>query len=212
MFVMARGRTMAFTRRLLAFSLLILGCPTPLALAAEQTLLLDPTATRVSFRLDATFHSVEGTLALKRGEIRFDLAAGTASGEIVIDATSADTSNKGRDGKLHHEVLSSATYPEIVFSPTAIAGSVDDRGTGTVTLAGIVSIHGGQHEVKLTATVARDGDRVRGEGKLTVPYIAWGMRDPSVFVLRVAKVVEVTFVAVGRLGHASPATPTEPGR
>ena len=122
----------------MAACLLILVGYSAAALAAEQTLLLDPAASRISFHLDATMHSANGTMALKRGEIRFDLATGTAAGEVVIDATSADTDHKGRDEKLHHEVLESATFPEIAFWPTAIQANVDEHGVGSVTLAGTV--------------------------------------------------------------------------
>jgi len=190
--------------RIPTLALLILVCSAQLALAAEETLRLDPAASRLSFHLDATMHSANGTMALKRGEIRFDLATGAAAGEVVIDAASVDTDHKGRDEKLHHEVLESATYPEIVFRPTAVQANVDERGVGTVTLAGTVTIHGADHEVSVAASVARDGERVRVTGKLVVPYVAWGMRDPSVFVLRVAKVVEVSFTAVGALEAAAP--------
>jgi polyisoprenoid-binding protein YceI len=194
------------TRLIVAACLLILVGFSADAAAIEQTLRLDPAGARVSFHLDATMHSANGTLALKRGEIRFDLATGAAAGEIVIDATSADTDHKGRDEKLHHEVLESATFPEIAFWPTAIKSNLDEHGAGTVTLAGTVTIHGGSHDVSLSAVLARDGEKVRATGKLVVPYVAWGMHDPSVFVLRVAKVVEVSFTAVGALA-AMPPTP-----
>jgi polyisoprenoid-binding protein YceI len=201
---------MNLVQRILAFSLLTLVCFTPLAWAAEQTLCLDPAGSRVSFHLDATLHAAEGTLALERGEIRFDLESGAAAGEIVIDATSANTDNDGRDKKLHREVLESATYPEVVFRPTSVKANVDDRGTGTVTLTGVVAIHGGEHEVQVTATVSRDSDRIRAEGMLSVPYVAWGMHDPSVFVLRVAKVVEVSFTITGKLAAGAPTATAAP--
>ena len=70
-------------------------------------------------------------------------------------------------------------------------------------LAGTVSIHGSDHPVELVATVRRDGDRIVADAPLVVPYVAWGMHDPSVFVLRVAKQVEVRIHAVGTLSAAT---------
>ena len=59
--------------------------------AAEQTLTLDPAATRIGFELGATLHSADGSGKPERGAIRFDPDGGAASGEIVLDATSAST-------------------------------------------------------------------------------------------------------------------------
>ena len=44
-----------------------------------------------------------------------------------------------------------------------------------------------------------DDDRIRVKSEFTVPYVEWGLKDPSVFVLRVAKEVQVRIVLVGRL-------------
>ena len=188
-------------------ALVALACCAAGAGAAEQRLVLDPAATRVSFHLDATLHAAEGTLALVRGEIRFDLSTGSAGGEVVLDATSADTGNDKRDEKLHREVLESDAYPEIVFRPRAVSAAQRGPDSGTVTLTGTVSIHGGDHEASVTATVERSGANVRATGTLNVPYVAWGLHDPSVFVLRVAKVVEVSIAAAGTLEDAPPPTP-----
>ena len=54
-----------------------------------------------------------------------------------------------------------------------------------------MSIHGATHPVTLVARVERDGADITASSSLTVPYVAWGLEDPSVFVLRVAKEVEV---------------------
>jgi polyisoprenoid-binding protein YceI len=172
------------------------------ALAAGQLLRLDPAATRVEFTLDATLHSAEGRLPLREGEVGIDLAAGTAHGRLVFDAARAGTGNRGRDEKMHAEVLESARYPEIVFTVSGARADLDATGAGSVTLAGTVAIHGSQHQCTVTGRVRREGDRVVAEGDLTIPYVAWGMKDPSAFLLRVAKEVKVRFTAVGTIAPA----------
>jgi hypothetical protein len=53
--------------------------------------------------------------------------------------------------------------------------------------------------------VRREDGHVRVEGTFTVPYVAWGLRDYSNFVLRVAPTVDVQLDVVGRLAGAAPA-------
>jgi len=180
---------------------LVVGIAAP-ARAAEQVLRLDAAATRIGFTLDATMHAAKGTLPLREGEIGLDLATGTAHGRLVFDATRADTGHEARDRKMHEEVLESARYPEIVYTVSAAKADFATDGTGTVTLQGILAIHGADHPCTVTGRVRRKGDDVVAEGDLVIPYVAWGMRDPSVFLLRVAKEVVVHFTAVGTLAPA----------
>lgn len=169
------------------------------AAAAERTLTLDPEATRIRFTLGATLHTVEGTARLSRGEVRFDPETGAVSGRLVVDATSADTGNEKRDRDMHDEVLESERFPEIVFAPSEMAGDFDPDGESRLTLSGTLEIHGTSHPLTLEVTATAEGRRLTAATSFAVPYVEWGMKDPSKFILRVDKEVEVTVEAVGEL-------------
>jgi polyisoprenoid-binding protein YceI len=179
--------------------LLALAVPAATLDAAGWGLRLDPGATRVGFTLQATLHTVEGTIPLKDGVITFDAAGGAASGRLVLDATGARTGNESRDRRMHAEVLESVRFPEIVLTVQRAEIRADAAGQGTVTLVGTLAIHGGEHPFTIEARVRREGERAFAEGDLTVPYVAWGMTDPGAFLLRVAKEVQVHFAASGTL-------------
>jgi polyisoprenoid-binding protein YceI len=171
--------------------------------AAERTLSLDPAACRVGFSLQATLHVARGTLPVKEGEIRFDLETGRASGRVVLDASQATTANRTRDEKMRGEVLETARYPEIVFVPAEVRGEIDGEGNGKVALTGTLSIHGSGHPFTVSASIRVRDNRLGAEGTFAIPYVEWGMKDPSVFLLRVSKEVEVHFEAAGGLSAAS---------
>ncbi len=183
----------------LTIFLLLLAVPGAWPAGAEEHLLtLDPEASKVSFHLGASLHDVEGLLLLESGELRFDLESGIASGEIVIDATRTETGNGKRDRAMHKKVLESEAFPRIVFHLRRVSRSGPPTdGVLKLDLQGVVAIHGGEHEVSMAAEVKLEGDRVEGSATLTVPYVAWGMHDPSLLFLRVAKEVEVTIEATG---------------
>ncbi|HPC81792.1 MAG TPA: YceI family protein [Thermoanaerobaculaceae bacterium] len=174
------------------------------AAGQELALRLDPARTVVAFTLQATLHTVEGSVPVVAGEIRFDRASGQASGRVELDARRAGTASPGRDRKMHAEVLESDRYPAIVLVPNRVEVEEEGPEKVTVRLAGTLSIHGGDHPVELVAAVRREGDRIVADATLTVPYVAWGMRDPSVLLLRVAKQVEVRVHAVGTLAPMDP--------
>lgn len=167
--------------------------------AEQRVLVLDPAASKVSFTLAATGHSVEGTMAVKSGRVSFDPATGAASGEIVLDLKSAQTGSDGRDKDMHEKVLETGKYPTAVFRAEKVRGTLAPSGPSQLTLDGTLAFHGGDHKMTLAAQVDVQNGRVKADAQFPIPYVQWGLHDPSVFVLRVAKVVEVKVHAVGTL-------------
>ena len=64
-------------------------------------------------------------------------------------------------------------------------------------LSGTVSLHGDDHPLTMDVTVEIEGDRFSAESTFSIPYVEWGLRDPSVLFLRVAKAVDVTVKTQG---------------
>ena len=149
--------------------------------------------------LNATLHTVHGKFLLRRGELRFDPVSGKVSGEIVFDATSGKTGNDGRDHKMHKDVLESAKFPDISFRPDRVEGKVSDSGTSTVQVHGQLGIHGAEHELTVPVEVHFERDRWKGSTHFEVPYVKWGMKNPSNLFLHVGDSVEVEFEGEGAL-------------
>jgi polyisoprenoid-binding protein YceI len=169
-------------------------------LAAQQVeLKLDPAKTRIDWTLGATMHDVEGTFRLKSGDIVFNPKTGEASGQLIADATSGDSGNKKRDADMNKNVLESAKYPEIVFSPKHVSGFVPDQASSTVQLAGTFTIHGASHEFTLVVPFTANNTSVEAHTKFSIPFEEWGMRNPSLMFLKVDKVVQLRITAVGEL-------------
>jgi polyisoprenoid-binding protein YceI len=167
--------------------------------AQEMTLELDPANTRINFTLESTLHTVHGTFALKSGTIHFNPATGLASGMVIVDATSGDTENKGRDNKMHKEILEAPRYPEITFTPTRLSGKVELPGDSSVQVEGIFKLHGTEHPMTLILPVQAKGNSLSARTHIVIPYVAWGLKNPNTFLLHVSDKVEVDITAVGRL-------------
>ena len=167
--------------------------------AQALTLNLDPAGTKIEFTLGASFHTVHGTFHLKSGTIHFDPATGKASGIITVDSTSAETGNESRDRKMHKDVLESAKYPEVTFSPTEVVGAVSTRGDSTVQVKGIFRLHGDEHAISFTIPVQLSPGKLAATTHFTIPYVAWGLKNPSNLFLHVSDKVEVSVAAVGQI-------------
>lgn len=180
--------------------------------AQDVVVNLDPGTTKVEFTLGATLHTVHGTFKLKSGQIRFDPATGKASGVITIDATSGNTDNTSRDKKMHDQILESAKFPEIVFTPTQVTGPSSDvlagKGTAQLQIAGAFRLHGQDHEMIVPVAVEPasgggqgSGSRIQAAAKFDIPYVKWGLKNPSTFVLRVSDTVNLEVHAAAQISR-----------
>jgi hypothetical protein len=168
--------------------------------AAEVTLNLDPAQSKVHWTLGSTMHTVHGTFALK-----FDPASGSASGEFVADATSGESGNEGRDKKMHHEILESGHYAEVIFRPKQIDGKILTQGSSNVQVHGTFLLHGSEHELTVPVQAELNGNRWKGSAKFSVPYIQWGLKSPNTFLLKADPAVAIELELSGTLqGAAAP--------
>jgi polyisoprenoid-binding protein YceI len=178
----------------------VLGIQLAQAQSHSLKVVLDPAQTQIHWKLGADLHKVDGTFKLKSGEFIFDPATGVAEGEILVDATTGESGNPARDKRMHEEVLESNRYPAIFFHPTQIKGAFKPgEATQQVEAQGTFNIHGADHAMELPLKVETAGDMVTATTRFTVPYVAWGMKNPSKFLLRVSKQVDIEVIAKGTI-------------
>ena len=156
-----------------------------------------PPKTTLNFTLGDILHTVHGSFNLKRGAIRFDPATNKIRGEILVEAASGNSGSGGRDKRMQNEVLESGRYPDIVFRPDRVEGQVTDIGASTVQVHGMFSIHGAEHEITIPIQLEMSPGQWSATSHFTVPYVKWGMKNPSTFVLRVDQSVEIEIHASG---------------
>ncbi|HEV2523072.1 MAG TPA: YceI family protein [Candidatus Acidoferrales bacterium] len=172
------------------------------ARAQESVVQIEPAQTKIDFSLGSTLHTVHGTFALKSGSIQFDPSGGKISGAIVVDANSGESGNSGRDSRMHREILESAKFPEIVFTPTQMTGTVAAQGPSKVEVSGQFRLHGKDHEVTLPVDVVSEGPKLQMTFHFVIPYIEWGLKNPSTFILRASDKVEIDIHATGHVETA----------
>jgi polyisoprenoid-binding protein YceI len=178
----------------LAVSLLAL----PLC-AAETSVELDPAKTVINFTVPSTLHTVHGHFSLKRGSLKFDAATGKASGEIVVDVASGESGDSSRDNRMRKEILESMKFAEAVFTADKVTGGLAGQGESQLDVHGTLQLHGGSHETTLHFKAQLNGGEVKASTEFTIPYVMWGVKNPSNFLLKVDKTVTMSVEAVGKV-------------
>ena len=172
--------------------------------ADEVTLDIDSDASTVTFALGAFLHTVHGSFKMKSGTMHFDTASGEADGEIAVDLTTGSTGLGARDAVMHGQVLESPRYPNVVFKPDAVTGRLNPNGESTLDIHGRLAIHGGAHEWTFRTTISTKGTQLAATTHTSIPYVQWGMKNPSTFLLRVNDHVEVDVRAIAHIRSTPP--------
>jgi polyisoprenoid-binding protein YceI len=170
--------------------------------AAEMQVQFDPSASHIQYTVDSVLHTVKGTFQLKSGTVRFDPAGGKASGILIADATSGKSGDHARDNRMHKDIIQSGKYPDITFAPDTIDAPVKLDGDSSVQVHGMFALHGGTHAITVPAKVHIANGEVTLASTFEVPYIEWGIKDPSTLFLRVSKTVKIDLQATGKLTGA----------
>jgi polyisoprenoid-binding protein YceI len=194
------GKALRLTLAILAFA----GptAPAASAVSAEtQTVVLelDPGKTDIQFTLDGALHATHGTFKLERGAVTVEPATGKAEGLIVVGASSGDSGNRARDERMKESILETGRYPSITFSPQRVDGHREPDGDFQAKVTGILLLHGTEHQVVLDTQGHVSGQRLTATCQFSIPYVEWGLTDPSFLFLRVAQLVEIHVIAEGQV-------------
>jgi polyisoprenoid-binding protein YceI len=100
---------------------------------------------------------------------------------------------------MHREILESDKFPEIAFSPTKLTGAVAADGTSKVEVSGRFRLHGQEHDVTLPAEIKIEGKNLSITTHMDIPYIQWGLKNPSNFLLHVSDTVKIEIQARGHV-------------
>lgn len=164
----------------------------------QITVHIDPARTQIRWSLGALLHTVHGTFQLKGGVITFDPATGAAEGEMLVALDTGQSGDKDRDQAMKKNVLQTDTYPQAIYHPEKVSGGIRPGASQQLTVDGTFTIHGKDHPLRLVVETHMTGpSQVSATTHFVVPYVAWGMKDPSTSILRVKKQVDVDVTAQG---------------
>ncbi len=165
--------------------------------AQAITIQMDPAQTQIAWTLPDVLHTVQGTFQLASGSITFDPKTGAATGLFTVDENSAASSEHMRDRHMKKSILETALYPTVTFKPTHVSGPYNPQGASTLTVDGIFHLHGADHAQQWMFQVNAHDNHIAATTKFEIPYVAWGLRNPSTLFLRVGTSIHMVIDTVG---------------
>jgi polyisoprenoid-binding protein YceI len=160
-----------------AFALAVMLAPA--ALAQHQTFVVNPDACEIKMTLKTTHEVVNGTFHVQSGLIEFDRGTSKMSGSIVVLAGSGKTGNDSRDKKMNKDILKVEQHATVSFEPKTYSGAIASSGDSTIQVTGTFTLLGMPHEITVPMLVHLDDAGAAAKGHLVVPYVQWGLKNPS---------------------------------
>jgi polyisoprenoid-binding protein YceI len=149
--------------------------------------------------LKTTHELVSGTFHVQSGSIEFDQNTSKMLGLIAVAAGSGNTGSNARDKRMNKEILHVEQYTTVSFEPKSYTGVIAASGDSTLQVTGIFTLLGAPHEITIPILVHLEGPAASAKGHLVVPYIQWGLKDPSLFIWKADKDVAIDLFLSGRL-------------
>jgi polyisoprenoid-binding protein YceI len=171
----------------------------PAALAQHQTFAVNPDASEVKITLKTTHELVNGTFHLQSGSIEFDRSTPEMSGSVVVLAGGGKTGNGSRDKKMNKDILEVEQHATVSFEPKSYAGTIAPLGDSTIRVTGIFTLLGTPHEITIPVLVHLDSTTAAAKAHFVVPYVQWGLKNPSFLIWKADNDVAIDLSLTGQL-------------
>ncbi len=171
----------------------------PAALAQHQTFAVNPDASEVRITLNTTHEVVHGTFHIQSGSIEFDRSNSKMSGAVVVLAGSGKTGNESRDKKMNKDILKVDQYTTVSFAPKAYIGTIAPSGDSTIQVSGVFTLLGTPHDLTIPMQIHMDGSKAVATARFVVPYVKWGLKNPSFMFWKAEDDVAINLSLAGQL-------------
>jgi len=171
----------------------------PAALAQHQTFVINTDASEVKMTLKTNHEIVNGTFHIQSGSIEFDRTSQKMAGSVVVLAGSGDTGSSMRDKRMKSEILHVADHAQVSFEPKSYTGTIAAAGDSSIQVTGIFTLLGTPHEITIPMLVHIEGSGATAKAHFTVPYVQWGLKNPSFLFWKAENDVAIDLSLVGKL-------------
>src|ERR1700748_651026 len=171
----------------------------PVTLAQQQTFVANPDASEVKMTLKTTHELVNGTFHVQSGSIEFDSSTPKMSGSVVVLAGSGKTGNDSRDKKMNKDILKVEQHATVSFEPKTYTGAIARSGDSTIQVTGIFTLLGTPHELTIPTFLHLDGTSSTAKAHFVVPYVQWGLKNPSFMFWKADNDVAIDVNLVGTI-------------
>jgi polyisoprenoid-binding protein YceI len=173
----------------------------PVVLAQQQTFVVNPAESDVKMTLNTTHEVVNGSFHIQAGSIEFDRSTPRMSGTVAVLAGSGKTGNDSRDKKMNKDILKVDQFTSVSFAPKTYTGTIATSGDSIIQVSGVFTLLGTGHDLTIPMQIHIDGSKATVRAKVVIPYVRWGLKNPSFLIWKAENDVAIDLNLQGRLSN-----------
>ena len=170
----------------------------PAAIAQHQTFVANPDASEAKMTLKTTHELVNGAFHVQSGSIEFDRSTSKIAGLVAVLAGSGKTGNDSRDKRMNKDILKVEQFATVSFEPKTYTGDLAPSGDSTIQVTGIFTLLGTPHQITIPILVHLEGTTATAKAHFVVPYVQWGLKNPSFLIWKADNDVAIDLFLTGR--------------
>jgi hypothetical protein len=92
-------------------------------------------------------------------------------------------------------------YTTVSFAPKTYQGTIPASGDTTVQVSGVFTLLGTPHDITIPMQIHIDGSKATAKANFLVPYVQWGLKNPSFLIWKAENDVAIDLNLVGQISN-----------
>ncbi len=102
---------------------------------------------------------------------------------------------------MNKNILKVEQFSTVSFAPKAYTGTVAASGDSAIQVSRVFTLLGTPHDLTIPIRIHIDGLKATARAELIIPYVEWGLKNPSFLIWKAENSVEVQIDLVGEVSH-----------
>lgn len=98
---------------------------------------------------------------------------------------------------MNKDILKVDQFTTVSFAPKAYRGMIVASGDSTIQVSGVFTLLGTGHDITVPMQIRIVGSTATAKAQFAVPYVQWGLRNPSFLFWKAENDVAVDLSLVG---------------
>jgi polyisoprenoid-binding protein YceI len=102
---------------------------------------------------------------------------------------------------MNKDILKVDQFATVCFSPRSYTGTILPAGDSTIEVSGVFTLLGTPHDLTIPLQIHMEGTKASANAHFVVPYVQWGLKNPSFLIWKAENEVAIDLNLVGQISN-----------